>query len=128
MDPNAVHESEAKHDHQHERTAVTDQGQRHTGDWQHGNRHSHVLKDVREDQGRNPHDQKQTQVITGKKRNKETRHQEQHETTNEKHPTDKSPLLSDGGENVVIVHCSSGKEAELDLRIWRFEPLSRPTA
>ena len=81
-----------------------------------------------EDEGADPHDQKQTQLITGKKRDKETRQQEQGEPTNEKYSTDKSPLLSDGGENVVIVHSSSGKEAKLDLRVWRLESLSRPTA
>jgi hypothetical protein len=36
---------------------------------------------VREDQSRDAHDQKQTQLVTGKKRDKETRHQEQHEST-----------------------------------------------
>ena len=61
------------------RTAVTDQWQRHTGDWQHRDRHSHVLENVREDERGNPHDEKQTQLIAGKKRDKETRQQEQGE-------------------------------------------------
>src|SRR5438094_4881470 len=128
MDPNAVHESETKHDHQHQRTAVTDQRQRHTGDWQHRNGHSHVLENVRENKSGDPHDQKQTQLITGKKSNKKTCHQEQEEPAEEKDSTDKSPLLSNGGENVVVVHSSSREKAKLDLRVWRFESLPRPTA
>jgi len=82
------------------------------------NRHSHVLKDVREDQGRIPTTRSRP-VITGKKRYKETRHQ-----SNTKPPTRNIPpiipLLSDAEK---MYHCarSSGR-SELDLCIWRFEP------
>ena len=46
MDPNAVHKPEAKHDHQHEGAAVTDQWQWYAGDRQQRDRHSHVLEDT----------------------------------------------------------------------------------
>jgi hypothetical protein len=83
---------------------------------------------VREDECGNPHNEKQTQLIASKKRDKETRQQEQGEPTEQKYSADKSPLLPDGGENVVVVHSSSWKEPKFDLRVWRFEPLARPTA
>ncbi len=119
---------ETKHDHEHKRTAVTDQRQRHTGDRQQRDGHSDVLENVREDKRGDPHSEKQPKLISRKERDKKTRHQEQSERTDEKHPTDKAPLLADGGENVVVVHGGSGKKAKLDLRVWRFESLARPTA
>ena len=128
MNPNAVYKPEAKHDHQHEGAAITDQWQWHASNGEQSDRHSHVLENVREDKSGDSHNEKQAQLIAGQERNKKTRHQEQGETTDEKHATDKPPLLSDSGENVVIVHSSSGKEAKLDLCIWRFESLSGPTA
>ena len=128
MDPNAVHEPETEHDHQHKRTAVTNQWQRNAGDRQQCDRHTHVLENVREDKSGDAHNEKQAQLIAGQERNKKTRHQEQGETTDKKYSTYKSPLLADGGENVVIVNSGSGKKAKLDLRVWRFESFTRPTA
>ena len=58
MDPNAVHEPETEHDHQHEGAAVTDQWQRHAGDWQQRDGHSDVLENTRENERRDPNDQK----------------------------------------------------------------------
>ena len=58
MDPDAVHEPESKHNHQHKRAAVTDERQWHSGYRQHRDRHSHILKDVREDERRDPNYQK----------------------------------------------------------------------
>ena len=123
MNPNAVHKPEAKHDHQHKGAAVTDQWQRYTGDRQQRDRHSHVLEDVREDERRDPDNQKQSQLIAGKKSNEKTCHQEQREPADKKHSSNKSPLLADGGENVVVMHGSSGQKPELDLRVWRLESL-----
>ena len=128
MDPNAVHEPKAKHDHEHKRAAVTDQWQRHTGNGQHRDRHPDVLEDMGENERGDPDDQKQSKLIAGKKSDKETRHQQQGECANQKHSADKSPLLADGGENVVVVHGSGGQKSELDLRVWRFESFARPTA
>jgi len=54
MDPDAVHEAEPKHDHEDKRAAVTDQGQRHAGNWQHRDRHSHVLENMCEDERSDP--------------------------------------------------------------------------
>jgi len=58
MDPNAVHKAETKHDHQHEGAAVTDQRQRHAGNWQQRDGHSDILKDACEDKRRDPNGQK----------------------------------------------------------------------
>ena len=58
MNPNAVHKPETKHDHQHEGAAVTDQRQRHAGDGQQSDGHSHILKDARENKRRDPNNQK----------------------------------------------------------------------
>src|SRR5215471_18835490 len=104
MDPNAVHEAETKHDHQHKGAAVANQRQRYTRDGEQSDRHSHVLEDVCEDERRDPDNQKQSQLIAGKESNKKTRHQEQSEPTDKKHSSNKSPLLANGGDNVVIVH------------------------
>ena len=128
MNPDAVHQPEAKHDHQHEGTAVADQWQRYTGDRQHCDRHSDVLEDVGEDERRDPDDQKQTELVAGEKSDEKTRHQEQGKRADQKDPADKSPLLADGGENVVVVHSRSRQKAKLDLRVRRLESLSRPAA
>ena len=45
-----------------------------------------------------------------------------------KHAADESPLLADGGENVVVVHGGGGKKTELDLGVRRLESFARPTA
>ena len=83
---------------------------------------------MREDKSGDPHNQKQAQLITGKKCNKKTRHQKQGESTNQKYSADKSPLFANGGEDVVVVDSSSGQEAELNLRVCRFKSLARPAA
>ena len=128
MDPNAVHEAERKHDHKHKGAAITDQWQGHACDWQQRDGHPHVLENVRKDEGRDPDNQQQAQLIAGKKSDKETRQQEQGEPADKKHSANKSPLLSNRGKNVVVVHGRRGQKAELDLRVRRFESLSRPTA
>src|SRR5207244_7679218 len=102
------HKPEAKHNQQHERTAVAYKCQPHTGNWQHLNRHSDVLEDVREDKCRDPDDQKQTELVPGEKGDEQTRHQEQGECADQKDPADKSPLLADCRENVVVMHSRSG--------------------
>jgi hypothetical protein len=75
MDPNAVHKAKTKHDHEHKRAAVTNQWQRHTRDGEQSNRHPHVLEDMREDERRDPDNQKESQLIASEESNKETRHQ-----------------------------------------------------
>ena len=123
MDPDAVHQAQAEHDHQHERTAVADQWQRHAGDRQHRDRHSYVLEDVREDKRSDADDQKKTQLVSGEKSDEKTRYQEQGKRADEKYSADKSPLLADGGENVVIMHSCRRQKTKLDLRIRRLESL-----
>src|SRR5437016_14683588 len=66
-------------------------------------------------------------MVAGKKGHKETRQKEQAERTDEKHASYKTPLLSDRRENVIVVHSGSGKKAELDLRVRRFESFARPS-
>ena len=83
---------------------------------------------MREDKRRDPDDQKQTQLVPGEKCNEKTRHQEQGESADQKHATNKSPLLPDRGEDVVVMHSCSGKEPKLDLRVRRLESFSSPTA
>ena len=63
-------------------------------------------------------------MIASEKSDKETRDQEQGESAKKKHSSNKSPLLADGGENVVVMHGSGGEESKLNLRIWRFEALA----
>lgn len=58
MNPNAVHKPEAKHDHQHEGAAITDQWQWYSGDGEQSDRHSHVLEDTRENERSDPNNQK----------------------------------------------------------------------
>ena len=82
MDPNAVHKAETKHDHQHKGAAVTDQRQWDASNWEQSNRHSHVLENVREDERRDPDNQKESQLIASEKSDKETCHQEQGESAN----------------------------------------------
>src|SRR5205814_8729288 len=124
--PNAIKQTETKQEHQCNRAAVADQLRRHAGDWQHRDGHPHVLKNMREDEGCDSHHQNQSQLITGKKRNKRTYHQKQREPAEEKYSPNKSPLLSNGGENVVVVHSRRGKKPKLDLRIWRLKSFAGP--
>jgi hypothetical protein len=73
MNPDAIYDPEPEHDHEDKRAAIADQWQWHTRDWQHRDRHAHVLKDMREDQRGDPNNQKQAQLIARKKCNEETR-------------------------------------------------------
>ena len=73
MNPNAIHQAQAKHDHQHERAAVADQWQWHASDWQHCNRHSYVLEDVREDKRSDTYHEKKTQLVSGEKGDEKAR-------------------------------------------------------
>ena len=72
MNPDAVHDSEREHNHERERTAVTDERQRHTGDRQDGNGHADILENVRENERGYPNHQKQTKLVAGKKRDEKT--------------------------------------------------------
>ena len=74
MDPDAIHQAQAEHDHEHEGAAVTDQRQWHAGDWQHRDGHSYVLEDVREDERRDTDHEKKTQLVAGEKSDEKTRH------------------------------------------------------
>ena len=128
MDPHAVHEAESKHDHQHKRAAIADQWQRHAGDRQQRDRHPHILENMGENERCHSNDQEQAQLIACKKSHEKTCQQKQDERADEKHSSDKSPLLADGGENVIVVHGGSREKAQLDLRVWRLKSFSRPTA
>ena len=55
MDPHAVHQAQAKHDHDQERPAVADQRQRKSRDRHELNRHADILVDVKEDLGGESH-------------------------------------------------------------------------
>ena len=73
MDPDAVYQAQAEHDHEDERAAIADQRQWHAGDWQHCDCHSYVLEDMREDKCSNAYDEKKTQLIPGEKSDEKTR-------------------------------------------------------
>src|SRR5712692_1074045 len=128
MYPNAVHDPERKHDHERERSAVTDQRQWHTGDRQHRDGHADVLEDVSEDEGGDPNDEEQTKLITGKKSDKKTGQKQKGKCADEKRAADKPPLLSDCRKNVIVVDRGCGQKAELDLGVGRFKALTGPAA
>src|SRR5215472_125748 len=128
MNPDAIHQPQTKHDHQNKRTAIANQRQWDTGDWKHGNRHSHVLEYVSEDKRRDPDHEKHPQLVAGEKSNKKTSHQQQGKRSYESDPADKTPLLADSRKNVIVMHRRGGQKTELDLRVGRLESLSRPTA
>jgi len=65
-------------------------------------------------------------MITCKKSDEETGHQEQGEPADKKYATDKSPLLADSREYVVVMDGSRRQKTKFDLRVLRFESLSRP--
>ena len=54
VNPNAIYDAEPEHDHQSEGSAIADQGQWHTGNWQDRDGHSDVLENMGEDQRGNP--------------------------------------------------------------------------
>ena len=128
MNPDAVHDSKTKHDHENKRAAVADQRQRHAGDRQQRNRHSDVLEDVRENERSDPDDEQQSELIAGKKSDEQTGQQQKRESADQKHPADESPLLADGGENVVVMNGRRRQKTELDLRVRRLEPFAGPAA
>src|SRR6266571_8236115 len=72
MHPNAVHNAEREHDHERERTAVTDERQWHTSDRQNRNGHANVLKNVRENKRRDSNHQEQTKLVARKKCDEKT--------------------------------------------------------
>ena len=72
MDPDAIHDSEAEHDHEDKGTAVTNEGQRNSRDRQHRNSHSNVLKNVGKNERGNSNDQQETKLILGEKCDEET--------------------------------------------------------
>ena len=128
MDPNAVHDPEPEHDHEHKRAAVTDEGQWDAGDGQHRDGHAHVLEDVREDERGDADNKEKTKLIAREKRDEETGEQKQGERTDEQDAANKSPLLTDRGKNIVVMHGCGRQKAEFDLRVWRFESFARPPA
>jgi len=79
VNPNAIHNAEAEHDHQDKRTAVTNQRQRNPGNRQDGNSHSDILKDVGEDERGNADDKKQPKLISCAKGNEQTGQQQEGE-------------------------------------------------
>src|SRR5207237_6433780 len=115
-------------EHHNKQTDITDERKGNNGDWQNRDRHPDVLKDVGENESGDSDDEQQSELITGTKSNEEAGQQEQGESTEQKHSPDKSPLLADGGENVIVVHGRSGQETELDLGIRRVEPFPGPAA
>src|SRR5438477_2730241 len=127
MHPNAVHDAKREHDHERKRAAVADQRQRNAGNRQDRYSHPHVLENVSEDQRRDANYQKQTKLVARKKGDEETGQEQQAECSDEKHSTDKAPLLADGGKNVVVVNCRGRQEPELDLRVGRFKSFSGPS-
>ena len=60
--------------------------------------------------------------------NEETCRQEEPERAEQRDAADKTPLLADGGKNVVVMHGGRGQKAELDLCVRRLESFPRPTA
>src|SRR5207253_6523083 len=72
--------------------------------------------------------QEQTKLIARKKCDEQTGQQQYSKRADEKHSTDKAPLLTDRRENVVVVDCSRGQKAELDLGVGCLKTFSRPTA
>src|SRR5690242_13844344 len=117
MDPDAVHDAESEHDHEHKRAAITDQRQRNTGDGQHRDGHANILENVGEDESGDADDKEQTELIAREKGNQKTRQQEEGERSNEKYSANESPLLADGGKNIVVMDSSGRQKAELDLGI-----------
>src|SRR5438876_911434 len=114
MHPDTVHDTERKHDHERERTAVTDQRQRDTGDGQHCDRHSDILEDMCKNEGGNSDDEKQAELIAGKESHEKRSHQQESKGADEKHAADKTPLLADRRENVIVVHRSGWQKSQLN--------------
>src|SRR5207244_1890468 len=111
-----------------ERTAVTDERQRHTGDRQNGDGHADILENVRENERGYPDHEKQTKLVARKKCDEQTSQQEQGERADGKDAANKTPLFADRREDVVVVHSSGWQEPEFDLRVRRFETFACPPA
>ena len=67
-------------------------------------------------------------MIAREKRNEETGEKKQGERTNEQDATDKAPLLTDSGKNIVVMYGGGRQKAEFDLGVRRFESFARPPA
>ena len=67
-------------------------------------------------------------MIFGEKRHEETGQEKQPEGANKNHPPNKTPLLSDRREDVIIVDGGGGKKPEFDLSVGSLEPFARKTA
>src|SRR6266404_2331426 len=128
MDPDTVHNAQPEHNHEYKRTAVTDQRQRHSGNRQHGNRHAHILENVRKDECGHPNGKEQTELIAGKEGHEKAGQNEQSESANEEHSADKSPLLADGGKNIVVMHGGGGQKSKFDLGVGSLETFSGPSS
>src|SRR6266487_171797 len=128
MDPNAVHDSEPEHNHEHKRTAITDERQRNTGDRQHRDCHPDVLKNVRKDEGGDADNKQQAELIAREKCNEETGEQKQGKRPNEQYATEKSPLLANGGKNIIVMDGGGRQKAEFDLSVRRFKSFAGPSA
>ena len=63
MHPDAVHDAEREHDHQHERAAVADERQGDAGDRQDRDGHADVLENVRENQRDEPHADQHAEIV-----------------------------------------------------------------
>ena len=63
---------------------------------------------MREDEGGDSSNKEQTKLIASKERDEKTGQQEQAESTNQKHSADETPLLTDSGKNVIVVHGGGG--------------------
>ncbi len=83
---------------------------------------------MRENERSNSNHKQETKLISCKKRYEEARQKEQPECADQKHATNKTPLLSDRREDVIVVHRGGGEETEFDLSVRRLESLARPTA
>ena len=104
MDPDAIHDPEPEHDHEHKRTAIADERQRHAGDGEHRDRHADILENVGENERGKPDDEEQPEMVARAKGARRGTSAEAARTPQQKRPADETPLLADGGKDVVIMH------------------------
>src|SRR5947209_19715688 len=76
----------------------------------------------------NSYDQKQAKLIPRKKGDEETGQKQEREGPDQEHSANESPLLADGGENVVVMHRRRREEAQFDLGVRRLEAFAGPAA
>lgn len=127
MNPDTVHDTERKHDHQRKRTAIADKRQWHARNRQERDRHADVLENVSENKTRYSDHQQKAKLVAGKEGNEKTGQEQQGECADQKHSADKSPLFTDRRKNVVVMHCGRRQKAELNLGVRRFKSFARPT-